>query len=293
MSYGKLLNDTIRITGKNWWLWLFGFFISIGGAAANLPRISEHINTRNVEFLSRDWLPAIALGLMLLGLVIGLIYLVLKVIAECSLMVAVQDIAAGGRGALVPSFQKGLPFFWRILGLVLLVLLIVLTALLFFAMIVAFGFIATPILGVLLLVIMIPLLLVAMFIIEAVAAWAFRAVVIDKQLVFTAIGDGWRLFRRKLGPTILVGLLAVASQIVFSVAGLIVIAIVGIPFLMAGLVNIWLGLIPAVLFGIPILCVFEGFTGTYSSALWTLAYLELRDEPGNQPTAPLTETNPA
>jgi len=101
-------------------------------------------------------------------------------------------------------------------------------------------------------------------------------VVIDDQPILEAIGAGWQLLREKTGPTIVTGLIAIGSQIAFGIFGLMIYAIVGIPLVMAGLVNLWLGLIPGLIFGLAVLFVVEGFTGTYASALWTLAYLDLK-----------------
>ena len=279
MSYGNLINETMKISARYWWLWLFGFFISLADAGGSLPQLAKHFQVRDCNYSSPDWWQAIALGLLVLGLFAGLVYLVLKIFAECSLMVAVKDIKAGGRGSIAQSFRDGLPFFLRILVLWLMIFVLAVVTTVAFGALIVLSFIAAPLLGVMVLLLLSPIWLVIIFAAEVVAAWAYRAVVIDGQGVFEAISTAWQLFRIKPGPAIVVGLIAIGSQIAFAVVGLMIYGIVGIPFIMAGLINLWLGLIPGLLIGFCLLFVIEGFTGTYASTLWTLAYLELR---GNQ-----------
>jgi len=165
VSYGKLINDTFRISGRYWWLWLFGFFVSLGDAGGSLPQISERFKVDDVDWGSTDWLPALALGLLALAAFAALVYLILKIFAECSLMVAVRDIQSGGRGAIVPSFRQGLPYFWRILALWLMIFLLAILTLLICGGIIALSFIAAPLLGVMGLLVLLPIWLVFIFIV--------------------------------------------------------------------------------------------------------------------------------
>ncbi|MFH2056226.1 MAG: hypothetical protein ABIJ61_09740, partial [bacterium] len=242
MSYGNLINDTFKVAGRYWWLWFFGFFISLGDAGGSLPQLSGRFKAENFDWTSPDWLPAIALGLVAFAAFVALVYLILKIFAECSLMVAVKDIGSGGRGAVADSFRRGLAYFWRILALWAMLFVLALMTIIICGGIIVLGFVATPIVGVMALLLILPIWLVLIFIVEVVAAWAYRAAVLDNQPVFEAIGQGWRLLREKSGPSIVVGLSAIGSQIVFGIVGLTIYAFVGIPFLVAGLINFWLGL---------------------------------------------------
>lgn len=278
MSYGNLISNTFRIAGRYWWLWLFGFFISLGDAGGSLPQISNRIKLDEIDWGNADWLPAIALGLVALAGLAALVTLVLKILSECSLMVAVRDVQAGGRGSLVTSFKQGLPFFWRILAIWVMLLLLALLTIMVCGGIIVLGFIAATLVGVMLLLLIIPIWLVFIFIVEVVAAWAYRAAVLDNRPIFEAISEGWRMLRQLAGPSIVVGLIAIGSQIAFGLVAVMIYAFVGVPFLVAGLMNFWLGLIPGLIIGFCVFVLIEGFTGTYASALWTLAYLDLKSQ---------------
>lgn len=280
MSYGNLINNTFRIAGKYWWLWLFGIFLSLGDAGGGLGQLSGRFEPEDFSWTSTEWLPAIAFGILVFAGFAALVFLVCKILAECSLIMAVKDITKGGRGAISSSFRRGLPHFWRILGLWVLELLLILTAIFICGGGILIGFLLTPILGVLALLIMLPLWFAITFVVSVVAAWAYRAATIDNRPVSDAIAVGWQLLRQNMGQSIVVGLIAIGSQIAFGLVGMMIYAFVGVPFIIAGHINLWLGLIPGLIVGFFVMAIIEGFTGTYASTLWTLAYLDLKQPNG-------------
>jgi hypothetical protein len=283
LSFGKLIEETIKISARHWWLWLFGFFISLADAGGSWGQISEDIDVGDFSITDPEWIPAIAAGILaLIGFAI-LVYLILLIISECSLMVAVRDIKSGGRGALVESLSTGLNYFWRILAIWLMLLFLAIFSILFFGIIIVLGFVTLKVVGLLILLICLPIWLVEIFVVELIVAFAYRFVVIDNLGVIESIVAGWHLFKRNVGDSIVTGLIAIASYIVFGIISLVILLIVGIPFIVAGAVDLWLGLIPGLIVGFFVLVVIEGFTGTYRSALWTLAYLQLREKPESQP----------
>jgi uncharacterized membrane protein len=55
-------------------------------------------------------------------------------------------------------------------------------------------------------------------------------------------------------------------------AGLMALAV---PFIILGMINLWVGLVPGILVGLPLLLLVVAAYGTFASGYWTLAYLEL------------------
>lgn len=291
MSYSKLVSDTLNIAVKYWWLWIFGFFISASDFGSYTGQISDKIDFRqlNLEHSGlREILPALAVGLVLLILLAALVYLVLMVIAEGSLIVAVRNIKSGKKAGFSSSLSEGMKYFWRILGIWFTTVVVIVAAFLCAAVPIVIGFVIHWVLGLLAVLVVIPLLIALGFAVNIILAWAYRLIVVENMGYLESIGESWALMRNNLGKSIIVGIIAFVSQFLFGIATLILVLLVGIPFLVAGAINLWLGLVPGILIGLTLLMLINGFTGTYASTLWTLAYLEIRNsttpaEP--QPTA--------
>ncbi|MCK4857079.1 MAG: hypothetical protein KAT58_03840 [candidate division Zixibacteria bacterium] len=277
MSYGKLVTDAINISGKNWWLWIFGFFVSLGDAGSAVGHLSKGFKPENISPDSLELLAALALGLIALALLAGVIYLILMIIAEASLIVAVREIKTQGRGGFAKSLSAGIRFFWRLLGIWFLVLVVSLAVSLLCAIPVVLAFIIHVALGIMALLavgLIWLILIVAIIIIEA---YAFRFAVIEDKPVFDAIDAGRKMLKENIWASIAVGLISFFSQLVIGLLMLLLAVVIGIPFILAGTVNLWLGLVPGLIVAFIFLVVIYGFLGTYASSLWTLAYLQLKE----------------
>lgn len=116
---------------------------------------------------------------------------------------------------------------------------------------------------------------------------SFRARVLEGQGVFAAIGTAFRLIRSRLKEVLLVWLLLVAISLALAILTipLVVIGAVGLIGPVVAALAITEAAVVAFLIAIPLLLLFiivaalvSGIYLTFESAVWTLAYRELRGE---------------
>lgn len=311
MNYGQLIRDAWAATWRYRFLWLLGLFA--GGAAGAgsggrgrwqmdqgdvgrwSPRVAGYGESA-ANWLAAHWV-SLAIGAGLLGLA----FLILSFIAQGGMAKATADIATGRGTSLGQAWRAGLHLCWRYVGLWLALLGVALLAAAIVAAFVALALgtgvfaagatsDAAPVaaVGVVLVLIAIPLALaavVAAVIATIVATYAQRAVAIEDEGPLAALGDGWRLFRRNAGASMLVWLVNVALSVG---AGLAVSVVVVAAFAALGLIGlalwsvaganaatiVYAALAGAVVVAVALLA--GAIANTFFWHYWTLAYLRLR-----------------
>lgn len=121
---------------------------------------------------------------------------------------------------------------------------------------------------------------------------ALRELVADGEGVTGSLRDGYRLFRRSLGRSLLTGLIQVALAMAVGIVVAIVGAVYGL--LLYGMVEAISALnstvatvattVIAIVLFFVVAAVVSGVLGTFFSGYWTLAYLRLRRESDNPST---------
>ncbi|CAN5675815.1 hypothetical protein BH24ACT20_BH24ACT20_09240 [soil metagenome] len=228
-----------------------------------------------------------------------LISLVFSTIARGALVEAVIALQNGESQDFSSTWRTGLSYFWRVLGLVLLLSLISLGILLavvapaglaVWAIAVAAESVALTVLFVffvgLLAFALLVLLFVPLFIIWQLA---LRELVVNGDGVTGSLRSGYRLFRRNLGRSLLVLLIQVALAIAVGT----VVAVVGTAYglLLYGMAAAIAALgstiataattVVAIVLFFGVAAVVSGILGAFFSGYWTLAYLRLRRESDN------------
>ena len=310
MDYGKLIRDAWAATWRYRFLWVLGLFA--GGAAGASgggqsrwrvnggdvqswsPRAAEYADTVGT-WQAANWVLIVAGA----GL-IGLACVALSFIAQGGMAQATADLAAGRGSSLRQAWRAGLHLCWRYVGLWLALIGVVLLAVALagglLALTIGMGVIAAGAIpaggsriafGVALALIVIPLVLAAIaaaVVLNIVATFAQRAIAIDDEGPVAALGDGWRLFRRHAGASVLAWLvnvaLSIGAGIAASVAVIAAFAVLGL----VGLV-LWaiLGtsiatIVYAALAGAALVAValtVAAIVNTFFWHYWTLAYLRL------------------
>jgi hypothetical protein len=121
---------------------------------------------------------------------------------------------------------------------------------------------------------------------------ATRIAIIDDTPVGDSVAQAISLVRHRFSDCASLFGVGVAVALAFSFVFLIAAMLLAIPLVIAGVINPWLGLIPGLAIGIPLLVVVQCVYGVYSSAYWTLGYLRLFPKPA-QPSASATgQDNP-
>lgn len=191
------------------------------------------------------------------------------------------------------AFGAGVSNFWRVLGYFLLLVLISLGLLLAIgvpiALLVTVVFTGTEAAGARTLIVVLAalvgfvLLLVVFVPLSIVWQFGLREVVLHREGITGSIGDGYRLFRRNLGKSLLLLLIQIAISIGVGLALLIATLLLGLLLAAPALILFAADLntvgiiasIVAALILLPLLLVTSGALGAFNHSYWTLAYLRL------------------
>lgn len=232
-------------------------YTSFGALAGMVDEVERTEQTAFRSGFSAGWsrfLRLFAIDL-LIGVAVFALLLVLMVVAILGAMIVAGPVALTSRGGGAPM---ALAVLWAVGSGLLLLLLLVLAALALSA-------------GVTL-----------------VREFAFRACVLDGKGVFDSLGASWGLARSRLREGLLMWLLMVGINLALGLAA-IPLALLGIGGLVGpALVIYGLSLSPVAtaLFALPALLIIilvslliSGIYLTFRSAVWTLTYRELRNEP--------------
>lgn len=297
MSYGEIVREAFRVTWRNPYLWFFGFFAGGSlGTGFNLPSGGGFGGDEASSFAG----PAISgnevaliLGLVLLGLLLFLAFLVLTVISNGGLAASVAAIDRGEERRFSSTWRAGLSVFWRVVGYFVLFFLIGLALLTLIALplglLVAGVFVGTEseaarivasVFAVLAGILLAIATLVPLFIISQ---FALRGIAVDGRGVFASIGDGFRLFRREIGKSLLVWLiwvgLSIGTGLALALAALVLGLLLFLPTIILAAMEytpaaIATGIMAALILA-PLLIVAAAAVNTFLHAYWTLAYLRL------------------
>lgn len=318
MDFGEVLSGAWKITWKHKVLWIFGILASCGtrssggfngGGSSNFQTGSGTVPTPNLPpgFMTgfdKVWnfltMPAVLISLLSLTCILVLLAILLSVMGRIGLIKGAWQADEGvERLGLAELWHAGLGYFWRFLGLSLLIgspaFLVYLVILLgFFAFLisvvgsnttsssVAAGLLVfLPIICVLACV----LFLFAIFI-SFLGPQAESAIVIENEGVLSGLKRGWQVLTKNLGPILVIWLIVLVISLV---AGLIIalpVFLILVPTLFAfvgGSMNTSgnLSLAPLIVAGlcllayIPISWLANGILATYTRSVWTLTYLRL------------------
>ncbi|MCJ7578300.1 MAG: hypothetical protein MUO91_07600 [candidate division Zixibacteria bacterium] len=276
MDYGGLVKRAIDIMWKFKYLWLFGLFLEFGaGGGGGAGRVPDKFKVSITDFFGSISLSVVIL-LILVGLVVFLLYLILSIISQGGLIHCVSKIEKGENPALRDGWNMGVKNFWRILGIGILILILVLGS-----MAITFGpfvilLIVSKTLGLLSLIIFIPLFLVLLIPIALIELYANRVCIIEGKGIFDSIAGGWEMLKSNLGKSLVLALIGIISTIVYIIGFLIVGLILAIPFIVLGAINLFWGIALGVLVGLIYLAITSGIWGAFIDSLWTLAYLEMK-----------------
>ena len=315
MNYGDLIGESFRIAWRNRFLWFFGFLL--GGATFVSPTNLGNLGTPATPANEPTWALNLArwvennvglaiLVLALTILVIILVLLALYTLCRAALTEGVGALARGERRGFGSALRGGLSHFWRVLLQSLLMALIWLAVVIpvylllgavflgLFAGIAAIDSTAVRVVIALVCVIVILLLviaLVAAFVALAIIGQlALRDLVLGDSGIVSSIGNGYRLFRRNLGRTLLLLLLQFAIALGVGVVLFIVVTLLGlllsipVTALSGSGVSTMVAIAGSFLFSLPVF-VLAGFLGTFYQAYWTVAYLRLSTPDTETPVA--------
>lgn len=285
MDYGSVLKKGWEITWKNKGLWILGILSGCTSGAGN-PSQTFSYQTSSQDFPGMEqtfanvpeemWI--LIVGCLVIFLILFVLaVIVLSILGQAGLIAGVAHADETGSVKLSEAWKMGLPHFWRLLGLSLLLFAAVMLIALFigFLTVITFGMVWLC---------MIPLICLGLpisILISGYLSLVQNGIVLGKQGVFEALGKGWATMRANFWPVVLMAL-------ILFVIGLVAGFILSAPLVLASLPLLavavsqadqgFSGFIPLLgcfVLYLPVMIVVGGILKTYVSSVWTLTYRRL------------------
>jgi hypothetical protein len=311
-NFGEVLTRAWQIIWKHKVLWIFGILASCGrggggnGGGGNSggnngfngsgPDLPPQV-MRWFQMIEENMTTIIVVGLALIC-IIWVITIFLSTIGKIGLIRGTQQ-AEGGAESLIfgQLFSESMPYFWRMFGLSLIVglpFLFVFGALI--AGLVVFAISAsggndTAGLGIAamvpLLIGCVCLLIPVMFVVNMIIRQSERAIVLEEMSVMPALSRGWEVFRKNLGPIILMTIILGVIGFIIGLVIAIPVFIIVFPAVAAYAVGGAENTTPLIFMGvcmclyIPVALVLQGIMVAYIESAWTLTYMQLNKAQDN------------
>jgi hypothetical protein len=284
MNYSKIITDAWDIAWKRRYLWFFGLVAGLGGG---LSYPGGEDNTRQKELVSGglSWLnehPGLLLAAILVGTILLLIHLILYFISYGALIKGAAQVEQEGKGNFDGALNSGLRYFWPNVGIALVTMMIaagmIAVVLLPFIAMLAAGGGGLKIAAVIWLILWILPAVLAIFALVLVAAFAARICVLEDAGVWDSFKLAWQTCKANLSESATLGAISIALAMGISIAITLGVIALAIPFIILGVINIWLGLIPGGLVLLGLLLFMSCVYGVFTSSYWTLGYLRIKNK---------------
>lgn len=280
---GDVLTRAWQISWKNKTLWwfggIFGLFFALIFPLAMVPAfILPQLSEKSASPFLSIWIVAFVGFFLLFMLAIYPISTIAQTALTFGVLDAVEDHE---KSTLRDLIKKGLPFFWRVLGLMVLYA-IAMTLVMFviegvFLLLAVFTFGIGMICAMPLFLLMYP----AMYLSIVWMEQSMNGIILDNMNVMDAIKQGWSLIRNNL---LVVGLLAVVIYFGIGMISGVVMMPFMFPFFMLpfGFMDHgtnWLIISISILFTvilIPVMSILMGWSLVFMKTAWVLTYLRLK-----------------
>lgn len=301
MNYGEVLTRAWKIVWKFKVLWIFGILASCGTGGGNGNNVNYQYSSSdippqfeqsfgNIDRFSHDlwW---VVILLICLACVLALVAIFLSTIGKIALIKGTLQAEEGAeRIGLVELFKLSTPYFWRVLGLSVLLFLIffvaVMAGLLVFAGVAAVTFGLALICLVPLVCLMIPILWAVSVILEQV----YIAIVVEDRGIADGFSRGWEVARNHWEQMLVMGIILILGAMILGLILAVPMFMILVPlFFSLGLIRNS-NMIPLAVGGIcflvylPVLILAGGIIKAYVQSAWTLTFLRVTGRgPASEP----------
>jgi len=297
MDYFGIIKRAYKITAKNRFLWIFGILIAgAGGASIAAPNLnienpaSDRLTNINSEQLIQDlaqfWSSygnLVLIGTALL-LTVCVIFFIFGVISQGALIGSVDLVDSNRKADFKTGFAIGAKNFWRIWGVAIIYLLMILASLCLLIMPVCVAIIAgSYAMAIGWGIIFLFVCLVFWVIMSIISPYSTIIVVLEKLSVWESIRKSLHLFQKKLASMIIIYLLLLALGIAYNTAIFLIFLIIGGLAFTIGvafwLASVWAAVAYAFTLGLIIvlaLIIVNGAFKAFCSAVLVLTYNELK-----------------
>jgi hypothetical protein len=304
VDYTAIVREAWLLTWRHRFLWVLGLFA--GGSAGTCGNFGGNVRTprdsgtldgtgtrADVERALEDfqtWLGdhiTVVIAVVAAVVILSLVLAVISLIAQGGLYRGVADVARGRPSGLGAAWRMGLRLFWRNVRLALLATLIYFPFLLAAAGIVVYAVVDEPGLGAIISLAAVGGLtfLVLSIPIAIILVYAHLEVAVEEAGAVPALSAGFRLFRQRLGPSLMLWLVNLAITIGAGIAFVIVLVVVAIVLIIVGAIvyaiagefglSVLAYIVMVALAAFVTLWLVAAIFNTFSFAYWTLAYLRL------------------
>lgn len=299
-NFGEVLTRAWQIIWKHKVLWIFGIFAACsrgngGGSGGGggggggtgpgdqpFPQLQQTFDQIGQWINENPWIVAV---LVILGLIFLVLAIFLGTIGRIGLIRGTYQAERGAERLVFGElFSESMPYFWRVLGLSLLIFLIFL---ILFVPLILFGVLTAGI-GFVCLIPLICILIPVGFAVTVVIEQANAAIVLENLGISDGLRKGWDVVRSNIGPMIVLALiLFIGAAVVGFIFAIPIIAAV-IPLVVGAASNntspVWIAVACCALY-FPVLLVLNGILTAYIQTVWALAYMRLTAPP--QDNAPV------
>jgi hypothetical protein len=239
------------------------------------------------------WVLALIIGgAILLGVIIFVIVMAVSTVGRIGLIRGTKLADEDDNALLTFSglFNDMKPYFWRVLGLNLLIGVAFFFIILAIVFVVIFGTIFTLGIGLICLIPLICVLVPVFWVLTTFVEMANVAVVVEDLNVIEALQRGWQVFKDNLGSMVLMGLVLILGGFIVGMLVALPLILTMIPLMVsiiafasgdstafAGAGAAIAGLCCLVYF--PVLILLSGIVRAYISSAWTLTFLRLTQGP--------------
>jgi len=317
MDFGEVLTKAWKIIWKYKILWLFGIFASCsggnggggggGGGGSSSINYSGNYGTGPYNLNIEPWaIVLIVAAIILLAVIITVIVVAVSTVGRVGLIQGTKmaDEDEDAKLTFGSVFNSTKPFFWRVIGLNLLIMVGWIALFILIGMFFLFGTIFTLGLGLICLLPLCCVLIPAFWVLSTFVEMANVAIVVEDLSVIDGLKRGWEVFKGHLGEMVLMGLVLVLGGFIVGMILAMPMILAVIP-LMIGIVAAASGdtsgfatasfIAPAIccVAYLPVLIVIGGIIRAYIGAAWTLTYLRLTRGPAvEEPAELLPEISP-
>jgi hypothetical protein len=302
MDYGEVFSKAWKIIWKYKILWLFGIFASCSGGGGNGGGSSinsgaqfsgnEYGYSNNLNYIE-PWAVALIIAVViLLVIVIAVIVIAVSTVGRTGLIQGAKMADENEDAQLTFSsiFNSVKPFFWRVVGLNLLIMVGYFAILLILGLIYLFSAVLTLGLALICLLPLCCVLIPVFWVLTTFVEMANVAVVVEDLSITDGLKRGWQVFRDNLGEMIVMGLVLVLGGAIVGMLIALPMILAFIPML-AGILTAVFGETKALVTGgvvvsvlccaayLPVLIVIGGIIRAYIGSAWTLTYLRLTRRP--------------
>jgi len=302
MNYLDIFSKAIKISWKHKQLWWFGVIASLPFALLMLPLLFWNmywtprffslggLSDANLLFPSDSWMTLYLVFLVLTALV-SFISCFLLVIGLIGCTLGVMRIDRDESISFRYLFRESLPFFWRVLGLMLLIWVALMTCVMILEGILMFVSVITFGLGMILAMPLMLLLYPLTMVVYGFSELCLMAIIMEDMKVLAALRRGWELFSRNFWQ---VALLCILLYLATWLASLIIIVpLVIVLSLLSSLSFIPTTLLTADTSGltvimviagivvaacIPLCLIFAGWSLSFLQFAWSQVYSHLKQD---------------